>query len=200
MSLFISQNQAQGTIDQIKMAQAISCVVNPQSAIYISGPITTGRNFIDWYLHHGILLRSDKISYFSRLKLDVIQKNEAAILTLAGAVRNRTNDYVIQPASLLVPEWEQQDYIAFWLSVIDQFSKELILVDGWQYSIGCVTEYTFAKRKDLCIRTQGGVILGVQEGAELVMNAINEVTELAKDDAVLKKLVSGLQQALVEKR
>ena len=181
------------------MAQAISCVVSPNSAVYISGPITTGKNFIDWYLSHGLALASDKLIYFSRLKADVIQNNEAAILALASAIRSQTEASVIQPASLFIPDWTQPDYIDFWLNIIDRFSKELVMVDGWEYSVGCVSEYKFAKSKGLPIRAQSGAIVNAQEGENLIMNAIKKVEEVAGDDAVLKNLVSALQQAITGK-
>jgi hypothetical protein len=197
----ISKNisQEQRVSDQIKMLQAISCAVDAKSAIYISGPITTGKNFIEWQLLQGRSLVFDEKVYQSTLRAKVIKKNEKAILELAKKTRQLDNSQVIEPASLFIPEWSQLEYIDFWMKIIDSFVKEVVLVEGWQYSIGCAKEYNFSKNLGLKIRRHDGEVLKPQQGLDLMEKAVDEVEQLGKTDVVLQFLATGLRHAALEK-
>jgi hypothetical protein len=199
MSLSVMSEGRSSLHDQNRMVQAIRCVVHPKSALYISGPITTGRIFIDWYLRDGMNFRANTLAYQSAMRSQVIKKNEAEILRLADEFRQGCNSPVIEPASLFIAEWSQLEYIGFWINVLGQFVREVILVDGWQYSAGCVAEYTYAKNNGYCIRGSDGAVMLPETGATLIIKAADEIEELAGKDEILQTLAAGLRKAVLEK-
>lgn len=182
--------------DRQKMVQAISCVVKPGTATYVSGPITTGLKFIEWYMREGKNLRDHKQLYNSSLRENVIRHNEFAILDVAVECRRLRGTPVIEPASLFIPEWSQPDYIDFWISVLREFVCEIVLVESWQFSAGCVAEFNFAVESGYVIRAHDDQVISREVGRELIESAVHVIEKIAADDVVLCALAASLRKVV----
>jgi hypothetical protein len=185
-----------GDKGQEEMFQSIGCAVEAGSAIYISGPITTGLNFIEWYRREGHMLHGDVMNYAEKLHEGVIVKNEAQIFELARKTRKERIVPVIEPASLRVKRWSQEDYIRFWLGILERFVSEVVLVNGWQYSVGCVAEYNFSVSRGHSIYCESGEALTPSAAKILVAEAADFVGRTATGDMTLHKLSQRLRDEI----
>ena len=181
------------TREQDLMLQAIGCVVANSHATYVSGPITTGNRFSAWYVSAGRHLGLGSQQYLLRLKGDVIQPNERAIHRVASRIRERASVPVIEPASLAVSEWSQQDYLSFWLRVIQKFASTVVLVSGWEFSVGCATEFRFASSLGLPISDEAGNLIDALQGEVLIAAAATEIERISEGVAPLIQLAQVLR-------
>jgi hypothetical protein len=110
-------------------------VLGGKRATYVSGPITTGRAYVEW----AAAASDDEAIPPSELR----KANEVAIIRHAEKLR-LSGRLVIEPASFGVPWWSQLDYHEFWIEVIRQYVCEMVVLDGWEYSLGCVLEFQAA--------------------------------------------------------
>lgn len=168
------------------MLGALRCAVEPKTAIYLSGPITTGRKYVEWHA----------LSADTRPPLRSIQEdNEAELVTLAKELRIRTGLPVIQPASLRVPEWNQESYYSYWKLVIDRFAVKLVMVEDWQFSVGCAVEFAHALNRDILVESWRGDRIDALSGKAFIEDAIR-VTRNGNRAKELARLASGLEQAI----
>lgn len=163
------------TIEQMVLMQIFNCVVGDHDAVYVSGPITTGRRFIDWYILKGHALENDINVYQSVKYEDVLSKNESDIIGVANKLRKISTTPVIEPASLHITTWDQQDYHRFWTETLRRFVSRVVILDGWQYSIGCVIEFHYAVQCGIEMFSQNGLPLKEREGCKLVLAAADEI-------------------------
>ncbi|WMD22723.1 DUF4406 domain-containing protein [Achromobacter seleniivolatilans] len=181
------------TREQGLMLQAVGCVVTNSQATYVSGPITTGNRFSAWYASTGRNFVMGSQEYLLRLTSDVIQPNEKAIHRVASAIRERSSVPVIEPASLAVPDWSQQEYLSFWLRIIQKFVSTIVLVSGWEFSVGCATEFRCASRLGLPILDELGNCVGSQQGEALITAAATRIEQIAEGAAPLIQLAQVLR-------
>lgn len=162
-------------LEQDALLQVFNCVVGGRNAVYVSGPITTGRRFIDWYLLKGHALENHSNVYQSVKYEDVLSKNESDIIGVAHALRKTSTIPVIEPASLHITSWDQQDYHRFWTETLRRFVSRVVLIDGWQYSIGCVIEFHYAVQCGVEMFSQNSLPLKEKDGGKLVIAAADEI-------------------------
>jgi hypothetical protein len=179
--------------EQDLMLRAIGCVVGNSRATYVSGPITTGNRFSAWYVSTGRNFLMGSQEYLLRLRGDVIEPNEKAIHRVASSIRERSSVPIIEPASLAVPEWSQQDYLSFWLHVIEDFASAMVLVSGWEFSVGCVTEFRLASRLRLPIVDEAGNVMDAMQGEALITAAATQIEQIAGAAAPLIQLAQVLR-------
>ncbi len=185
--------------DRDRMLQAVKCVVAANSAVYISGPITTGKNFVRWYLAEGMNLAKGSPEYAAAFRTKVLKVNEFEILDLAKRIRFSDKEVVIEPASLYIPEWNQVDYINYWIEIIENFVGKIILVDGWQFSLGCVKEFSFAAIRNYQIFSHDGQAISHDCGKEMVLAAAREVKEVSAKNKTLFTLAENLHASVMDK-
>lgn len=178
---------------QEEMFRAISCAVSSKSATYISGPITTGLNFVNWYADKLKRNIPNEINYRDALRNNVIRPNEIKILELAEHWRSTQRGTVIEPASLYIEAWSQDDFIKFWLGVLDRFVRTVVLVEGWQYSAGCVAEYNFSRSHGHLILSHFGEPIDRAAAVQLINAAAFEVEKKSNGDEVLLRLAQNLR-------
>lgn len=121
--------------------QAWDCALGPKKVVYLSGPITTGRTFVE-------ALRSGKTPHRETL----IRDNSESLIQAANDLRTRLNEIVLEPASLNVAGWGQVEYLDLWRECIKKHARIVMFMSDWEYSVGCVTEFSFAK--SLGMRTE----------------------------------------------
>lgn len=123
------------------LSKALFC---DNDAIYVSCPITTGSRFIKWYTETGKYLPADK--YEASKKELVIDRNVRSAKSYISILRMLSSKAIIDPTDLepLNLGWSQPEFNSFWGRVISDLVSSLILMDGWEYSVGCCHEYLAA--------------------------------------------------------
>ncbi|MER9851851.1 hypothetical protein NKJ55_32035 [Mesorhizobium sp. M0106] len=169
--------------------QAWQCVLAESSAVYLSGPITTGPRFLEWFVKSKSLEGAD---FQKELKAFVVEPNSRDIKDTATQLRAELNEPILEPASLYIPGWNQRQYLDLWSTVIDRFVKRLVVMSGWQYSVGCATELTHAFELGLPISTIDGELLTVEMACDLLEDALRGPAGQLLPD--LKQSHSNLRQ------
>jgi hypothetical protein len=133
------------------LIEALDAVLHDhRDAVYVSTPITTGRQFVTWWQDRGHRLAEDDPEYQAEFG-QVIADNIAAVRPLIERVeRGLGGRPVIDPTRLgPITGWQQPDYHAFWVRVIQRFVRTVVFADGWEYSSGCSLEYAAAVAEGL---------------------------------------------------
>jgi hypothetical protein len=159
---------------------------------YLSGPITSGPRYID------ALKNGASQSEFEQIK----RQNCEEIISEVKKLRSQRHEIVIEPASLQFPEWSQSDYHALWERLIERHIRLVILMPGWQYSIGCAIEFAHASAHDIRTETLAGAPVSIDDGVELISAACDELRkagnnpEFARLVTKLSTVVTRLRQLL----
>lgn len=165
----------------------ISCVVQGRSATYLSGPITTGKRLFEFERQRILLGQPCAVSDTKVIVLE----NEKAIFDYARELRSK-GVLVIEPASLFVAGWTQRTYYEFWYEVFRRFVNRVVLLDGWEYSVGCANEFFFAHSARIPVETVQGQSMSVEEGRQRVKFAAQEMLSEAKCSDRLSGVATSL--------
>lgn len=141
------------------LLQAWECAFLGGSIVYLSGPITTGPRFVEWYRSVGHDLINEPRLYRTSLNEKVIEPNSRDVREAATRLRASLHEPVLEPASLFVAEWSQRDYLALWARVIERFAARLIVMPGWELSTGCAAELERAFIYGLPVTTLDGRVI-----------------------------------------
>lgn len=152
----------------------LACTLGERSAIYLSGPVTTGPRFVDWYKAEGRAMENDP-GYAGRHHAEVVVPNSEALKAKAEALRSRTGVPVIEPGSLLVHDWSQDEYVDFWRTVMERFVQRVVLSQGWEYSSGCVQEVLHAFELGLPVEDADGALLDRPAARAAIARAAEEL-------------------------
>ncbi|WP_250478580.1 MULTISPECIES: DUF4406 domain-containing protein [unclassified Caballeronia] len=180
-------------LDDDQLLQAIACVVDGKIAAYVSGPITTGQHFIDWYLQMGSRLVHGSAAYLEGLRRDVVRVNQTVIADVTRQTR-RAGRLVIEPATLEVNGWAQANYVSFWLKVIDAFACELVMVPKWQYSLGCCAEFRHAIDTGVLVKDHRGEIIERAMGMNMLVEAATDIEARGRNFEFLIRLAAKLRR------
>jgi hypothetical protein len=145
---------------------------------YLSGPITTGLRFIEWWAKTGHGLALDSHAYRKGLQEQVIEPNEAQLKLSAEFLRARGAEPVIEPASLFVSDWSQQDYIELWEQFIVDHASRILLMDGWEYSAGCAAEFCRAHAEGVPAARIDGTPIVARDGIAAIEHALERIEAL----------------------
>ena len=139
--------------------QAWDCLIGNAKVTYISGPITTG---LRW---------AEALESGADAGKPVINANCAAIRQAADQMRREAGVLVLEPASLHVETWSQDDYLALWTTLIERHASSVAFVGGWPYSIGCALEFERAVIHCIPTSSVNGAPIDLNDGIELLMQA-----------------------------
>ena len=153
---------------------------------YLSGPITTGLRFIDWWGQSGHRLAPDSESYGDGLRRQVIVPNENQLKVTAELLRAKGSEPVIEPASLFVDEWSQQDYTELWEQFIADHANRILLLDGWEYSAGCASEFCRAHLEGIPTARIDGSPIVARDGIAAIGRALARVEAMQTPPAYLQ--------------
>lgn len=145
---------------------------------YLSGPITTGRRFIDWWRGGGHSLVAGSEEYRAALRKRVIAPNEEALKLAAELLRARHVEPVIEPATLFVSHWSQTDYLELWERFITDHASRILLMDGWEFSAGCASEFCRAHLDGVPTVRIDGTPVVARDGIAAIRRALAEVETL----------------------
>lgn len=180
---------------QEHLMQAFLCTVGKlRQATYVSGPITTGLRFIDWYISTGHNYLTDSTEYQKYRYECVLSGNEADIISAANTLRDKSTSSVIEPASLHIPSWNQQDYHHFWIELMRRFVSRVVVLDGWQYSVGCVIEFQHAIKCGIQVETLDRMLITEIEGRKLIIKAVDDIASRGAAFDMLRQMAQSLKQ------
>jgi hypothetical protein len=129
----------------------------------------------------------------------VVAHNRRRAYETAARLRTTLHGMVIDPSRFAdIPGWEQADYHAFWIMVIEQYAEKMFFLDGWQYSVGCTIEFGTAVQLGLPMLTSHLAPLDAPLGEQLVLAAINEYATAGLDPEPLRRALSIAENAASE--
>lgn len=166
----------------------LKCSFGEEKVIYISGPITTGKIWLN-YISLGI---------YDLNKQKVINENSQNIIVAADKVRNRFNRNVIEPASLYIHDWGQENYIDLWLDVIESYAEEVWFVPGWNYSVGAILEFKHTLKNNILTKDIDGNILDISKGKKELEESILYINKINIQDEKIDFLKSVIIDTLYE--
>ncbi|GAB3332751.1 hypothetical protein GCM10027299_39600 [Larkinella ripae] len=173
-----------------EVLSAISCVVPYHSATYVSVPITTGKRFLDWYENIGKSLSGKQ--YNDQHYQEVMRDNIANAQEFIQKLRQNYT-LVIEPTSLNMAEWSQNDYHLFWQAVIDHYVREVYFLDGWEFSKGCTIEFMTGLRKGIPLYNQNRQEISAVDGLLLLSAAIDGYNAIGLDTSFHQNAVSEIK-------
>jgi hypothetical protein len=166
--------------------QAFECVIGDERAIYLSGPITTGLAWVE-------AVQAGKPD-----RDTVIAANSAVMRDAARKLRNETRQIVIEPASLTVRGWSQEDYLELWTNVIEKHASEVRFMRGWQYSIGCALEFRRAARRHIATTELDGARISAADGVDALNGAVSDLRLRSRRTESLQALAVALSAVAEE--
>lgn len=176
-----------GDINLVRDAilQAWLCALADTRVVYLSGPITTGPRLVA-SLRQG----TGDVS-------EIVRLNSDDIIRTAAYVRQARQEIVVEPASLNIKGWLQKDYLKLWGDLIERHVNLMLFMPGWEYSIGCVTEFIQAARCQIKTQTISGLVLTHLDARRLVKAAISDLSRSdQKNLPRLEELASSLSHLL----
>lgn len=164
--------------------QAWECVLGQQKVVYLSGPITTGRLFTESVISNAVIDRQVLININSKL-----------LIQTANNLRARLNEIVLEPATLHIPGWGQTEYLDLWRECIKRHARTVMFMPDWEYSVGCVTELSFAKSVGVRTETIDGTELTSMEACRL-LDAVRVGLAGAQHHPRLRPLYEAVEMGL----
>lgn len=162
--------------------------------VYMSTPINTGKRFIDWYYLKGKDLTNNDEFNEEKLK-NVIKPNIQNAKDNAKKIREKTNKIVIDPTSFEneMLSWSQDEFYKFWDIVIKSLVNYVILLDGWEFSIGCCFEALSAIERGIEIYSQNEKVLTIEDVIDKLNDSISiyktsNLNDWEKIDNILEKV------------
>jgi hypothetical protein len=165
--------------------QAWRSMLGTRRAIYLSGPITTGLIWVE-AVEAGRTVDG---------RSAVIAENALRIGEAAEHLRRETGDVILEPATLTVKGWSQDDYLALWTTFIERHASEVRFVPNWQYSIGCAREFEAALRHGVPTKDLAGGTIAAEDGLLAIRAAASDVRRRSAEAHPLLRLADDLQQA-----
>ena len=151
--------------------QVIGSVLTPRSAIYVAGPLDTGREFYE-----------NPQSGVSRVDQETIRRvNQARMAQFVAQLREAQSHPVIDPGLLRVPGWPSALYGRFFIAVMEQYARAAWFLDGWQYSRGATSEFVHCLHRNIPCHDERGVPLEPSQARRLIEEAARHIGVLGHD-------------------
>lgn len=151
---------------------AFRSTLGDKKVTYISGPISTGRVYLDWYRTHGKFL-SNKEEYDKSYYEDVIKVNGSVINSVAEKIRSN-GETVINTSDIYVEEWDASHYMDMWYDVMSLHVAKVVLCPGWNYSQGSIREFVHAFSSGIDCFDIDDKIVDFSSGSEMVESAYED--------------------------
>lgn len=161
------------------------CGFGSQRVVYLSGAITGGARLL------GRVRAGDPYG-----REELIAENCADIVSGADRLRRAHHAVVVEPASLNVPGWSQDDYLNLWKTFIARHVSCVVFMPGWQFSAGCAAEFAHATACGIATETFDGKPLSVDAALTLLEEASQEVGAL-RGAVEIDRLLAGIGDAIM---
>lgn len=167
-------------------------VFGSRKAAYLSGPITTGPRFIEWWDQAGHKLEPTSKEYRIALFEKVIGPNEDELKLTAELLRARGSVPVVEPASLFIREWSQQDYLELWQQFIADHASNILLMDGWEFSAGSASEFCHAHLTGIPTARVDGTPIVARDGLAAIGRALARIKVLPQPPTELQNTLHAV--------
>lgn len=171
----------------------LGCAVDGRNADYVSTPITTGPRFMQWYRAEGYELDQKGDAYRQSHQEKVIDQNSLHARQFVERLRSE-GKIVIEPTSLQIGHWTQSDYRYLWGKVIQRYARRVWLLDGWQYSSGCVFEFYVAVRDGIETVSERGCYVTRRKGTEMIDAAIADMQSAGQSVDFLQAALAAFRE------
>jgi hypothetical protein len=164
--------------------QMLRSVLPASSAIYVAGPLETGRSF-----------------YESGGEIDqaaIRRANHERMQAFVASLRARQDAPVIDPGLLRVADWPNPVYGRFFFAVICEFVKEARFLDGWEYSRGATGEFVLCVTRGIRCSAEAGGELRVETARSLISAAADRIECLGHDPARFRARLEALDAASLD--
>jgi len=184
----VSDSDVLPMMAELMLDAMLSCV-EEQSAHYVAGPLATG-------------LRYYEAAAGQEVKGEEVRRaNEADMRMFVARLRADSGEPVIDSGRLRIPSWTPREHGAFFLEVIHRMSKDVVFMNGWEYSTGATKEFVYAQAQGVPTLDAGLQVLSLGRAAELIGGALAAAEELGHPNAevferrllAVRELASGGQ-------
>jgi hypothetical protein len=180
------------------MLKVYGTLLPSHSAIYCSAPLTSGKRYVEWLRGKKNFVDFDEVDAENRAShlASVLTPNIEHARQFVQHLRTRVNRPVIDPTAIPpIAGWRQQDWLGFWEQVIALYACEVVFINGWEFSYGCVHEFWFAYTTGLPVYDEDGQPLGLVDGKERIAKAVDMLQASGVSTARLEKVLKSLGDA-----
>ena len=181
----------------------LGSIIQDRNAIYCSAPITSGKRFYDWLVRMRREVDIDQVgrTLRSRHAKQVIEPNVRRARAVARLLRRRGH-LVIDPTTVgpTTWRWRQGEWRLFWENVIERYVKRVVLVDGWEYSNGCVHEFWVASRSGIPAYDEQGKRITLTRARSLIRKALADVQNSTGNATFLRRTLKSIAAARANHR
>src|SRR5439155_9021215 len=153
--------------------------------VYASSELTSGRRAQRLQRDHGVADSGTLRELLGSERYDALvwNPNVAAAIAFACELRDRMDgaELVISPAPFIAPGWPQSAYLAFWETVLRTRVKAVYFNDGWEYSNGCVFEFSVAADAGLPTFDSAARPLSRDDAVQRITRAVRELDASSLD-------------------
>ncbi len=96
---------------------------------------------------------------------------------MAQLLRSERAEIVVEPGSLNIANWSQDEYLELWEQFIERHVRLIIFMPGWEYSIGCAIEYARAATHNIRAESISGATITVDDAIALLQTAEADLRE-----------------------
>ena len=162
------------------------CALGDTRIVYCSGPITTGKRWIE----------AVEAGEYEAARPHVVAQNSEDLLTAARNLRLVLNRVVVEPASLEVRSWSQDDYLYLWTELIERHAGEVRFLPHWAYSNGCAHEFERALTHGVATLELDGRPIGRRSGLDELRFARDDLARRAVRFPQLGRLAASIEQVV----
>lgn len=125
------------------LVDTLSIVLGPHSAIFVSGPLSSGRR---------MYLRKNRLVPPQELENQNIEELEC----FARILRSRVTNPVICAGKFRINNWPGEKYTLFFHRVLEKYVIETWFKNDWEFSIGSVNEMKACLDLHIPCRSESG--------------------------------------------
>lgn len=170
------------------LMDAMRSMTGAASAIYVAGPLATGRRFYE------------RSSAAGAAEEEVRRLNEGDLRNTVDSLRRRGVAPVIDSGILRVPTWSAAEHGDFFLRVIGELCSLVVFVDGWEYSSGATKEFLYAQAKGIPCRDSHDNLLTPMRARSLIEAASISVSGGGEPIDVFRRRLQTLDKLLESQR
>jgi hypothetical protein len=140
--------------------QAFEAAGAGDGVVYLSVPITSGRRAFDLAHRLGCDVDALPTRHSEQWEREVLRVNEEAAQIFAAELRVRfPTELVIDPSRIAIEGWTQNEYNAFWSTLIRKYAVHVVAAPDWAFSRGARHEIDDATRLGLQVLSIDGRVL-----------------------------------------
>lgn len=163
------------------LMKAFASVVDKKTATYVAGPLATGRRYYD-ELAAGTLQAEA-----------VRESNELAMRSFVRQLRGRGDRIIIDSGVLRVSIWTPSEHGDFFLRLIADYCREIVFLDGWEFSSGATKEFVYAFERGIRCLDSSEHEISLEQGKRLVEMAIAKVREVGGPTDVFERRLAAIE-------